>query len=140
MRQATWFLFLLSILILSACSANKSSKDSPEIECVDQFMQAMQTYAFTDSMLVKHLSPAFLKEKEVDVEKVRINSFDPEGYTIADQDGKEVYVLIWGEDFKWQHRLDFLVQEESGEYYIVPVLRDDGKLNPWQESELFITE
>ncbi len=110
---------------------NRDISLKPEVRCVEKFMQTMQAHPFTDSLLVRHISPQWLQENEIDPKDARVNTYDPEGFTVQKIDPVtgEVVVVIWGEDRKWQHRL--LFQTTDDDLYIVPGKLDGKKVTPW---------
>ncbi len=127
MKRISWFGVIAIVLVLLACSVNRVEK----VQCVESFMQTMQAHPFTDSLLVRHISPEWLERNQLDPQDVSVNTYDPEGFTVqaTDPDTGAVVVIIWGEGHKWQHRLLFKTTDDGR--YILPERFEDKKITPW---------
>jgi hypothetical protein len=134
--------FLL-ILIIATTSfiANASIKESKAKKFVIQFLKEMIAHKDNDG-LKKYISPAYLKENNLDISKYNINTYYPVDFSIVgfDKEPCIVYAKIWGKDRGWVHKLGFKVVMEDKKLYLYPGQHSDDYIHPWYTVESYITE
>ena len=91
--------------------------------------------------LTKYISREWLDEKNTNVNKYKINNYDPDRYYIAFAVSNVCAALIYGQS--WTHLLVFKFTDEYGTYRLIPrgISEVDSEyIDPWWAVETYVCE
>lgn len=139
MRSA-WKLSVLTVCLLafvtgclSLSGIKAASEPAPQQEVVERLLQWM--IDSEDEDIKSIISPQWVKENRVKLEKYRINAYGPQDYKITRVQKTKVVAEIFFVGGT-AHELTFTVRKEGGRYYIVPGERSEGWIDPWTDVRL----
>ncbi len=134
------FILLVSIFLFGCVGSSKLSKSgSKEKDIVINFIDLM-VYGTEDDLNKEYkplISPKYIKENKIDIEKYELNYYNPKGYSIETYNPGTgiVEAKIWGADKDWMHLLEFKVVKEKGKLYLYPEKHTDSKyIYPWYKA------
>ena len=137
-------IIILMPILFTACFTQKLSKSgNAEINYVKGFIQHM--IADTNSKsetLKKFISPKYLKSNNLNIDKYNINTYYPVDFKVENYSRETgiVTVKIWGKDKGWIHKLDFKLEKEKGNLYLIPGKYTEGYIHPWFSVEAYVKE
>ena len=134
------FLFIL-IIVTTSFIAGANIKESKAKKLVSKFLREMIAHKDNNG-LKKYISPAYIKENNLDISKYDINTYYPVDFSIEryKKDSSIVYAKIWGKDRGWVHKLGFKVVMEDKKLYLYPGQYSDSFIHPWYNVESYIKE
>ncbi len=132
---------LLVSLIMTACNTTKfSTGGEKEKKFVDDFLNMMDKDHGPDyTGLMACISPAYLKENNLNPEKYKVDNYSVWGHSIESYTSRGTVVTrIWGENHSWEHELTFQLRKEGGKLYLVPSEHDQNYLSPWSARRTYL--
>lgn len=136
-------ILLLTAVFAISCGTSKfTTNGDKEKKFVSDFLTFMNKGKSPDYQgMMNCISPAYIKEKGIDISKSKVDNFTLWGYSIESYSNQGIVVVkIWGKDREWVHELTFKLSKEKGKLYFVPSEFSDNYISPWWSKKTYIRE
>jgi hypothetical protein len=127
-------MFAVLTLILFTRQGVWAQNGSGEKQMVAKFLSFMHAERGPNyPEMMNCISPAYLKENNIDKKAYKVNNYTIWGFTIESfsEEDNIVYAKIYGQKRSWGYSLGFKVSKENGRFYIVPSSFDTEWIHPW---------
>jgi hypothetical protein len=131
MKKLLFAFFMVVLLGQQGVWAQNGNGEKQMVARFLSFMHAERGPNYPEMM--NCISPAYLKENNIDVKAYKVNNYTIWGFNIESfsETDQIVYANIYGQKKSWGYHLGFKVSKENGRFYIIPSSFDTEWIHPW---------